>query len=94
MLTSHELLLKYYHDRRFRFPAVTVCYVDRGAPRDESCVTGDRIVRLDPYYFEIYSSRGIAEIPYHRIMRILYEGKLVWDRTFRTKRKPGGRSTS
>lgn len=87
MLTSHELLLKYYHDRRFNFPAVSVWYVDRGAPGDESCVSGDRIVRLDPYYLEVVSPRGLTEIPYHRILRILYEGRLTWDRSVRTRTK-------
>jgi len=87
MLTSHELLLKYYHDRRFDFPAITVCYVDRGAPGDESCVSGDRINRLGPYCFEIASPPAGTEIPYHRILRILYEGELMWDRTVRTRKK-------
>ncbi len=87
MLTSHELLLKYYHDRRFNFEDVSVCYVDRGAPADENCVSGDRIAGLGPYCLEIASPSGVKEIPYHRILRISYQGMQTWDRTVRKKTK-------
>lgn len=80
MRTSHTLLLKYFHDPRYVFERVRVCYIDRGAPNDRSCVTGDRIVHLDAYYFECESQYGTTPIPYHRITRILYNGEPVWAR--------------
>ncbi|HQC13338.1 MAG TPA: hypothetical protein PKY15_08280, partial [Methanoregulaceae archaeon] len=46
MRKSHELLLRYFHDPEFSFDDVTVCYVDRGAPGNESCVSGEQI---NPY---------------------------------------------
>jgi uncharacterized protein (UPF0248 family) len=80
MRTSHTLLLKYLHDPRYSFERVEVWYIDRGAQNDRSCVTGDRIVKLDAYYFERESSFGTKAIPYHRITQILYDGEPVWAR--------------
>jgi uncharacterized protein len=80
MRTSHTLLLKYFHDPRYSFERVEVWYIDRGAPLDRSCVTGDKIVRLDAYYFERESPHGTTPIPYHRITKILYDGEPVWTR--------------
>jgi uncharacterized protein (UPF0248 family) len=79
MRTSHTLLLRLYHDPSFRFPDVTVCYVDRGAPGDRSCVMGERIVHLNAYYFEITSPYGRTAIPYHRIRKILYQNEILWE---------------
>ena len=80
MRTSHTLLLKYFYDSRYSFARVEVCYIDRGAPGDRSCVTGDQIVKLDAFYFERESPFGTTAIPYHRITRILYDGEPVWSR--------------
>jgi uncharacterized protein (UPF0248 family) len=80
MLTSHELLLKYWHDTRYTFSEIRVYYVDRGAPGDRSCVDGTDIRLLDAYYFEIASMSGAKYIPYHRIRKIIYDEKIVWER--------------
>ena len=80
MRTSHTLLLKYFYDPRYSFAHVEVCYIDRGAPNDRSCVSGEHIVHLDAYYFERESPFGTTAIPYHRITRILYDGEPVWTR--------------
>ena len=80
MLTSHQLLLKYWHDQRFVFSDIIVCYVDRGAPGDRSCIGGGGIRNLDAYYFEIVSDYGTKCIPYHRIRKISYNGDTIWER--------------
>jgi hypothetical protein len=85
MRKSRELLLRLYHDPRYRFSEVVVCYIDRGAPGNESCVEGDRIRELDSQYMEIESAVGVSPIPYHRITRVLYGGKPVWERGSRTE---------
>ena len=80
MLTSHELLLKFWHDPRYVISEVSVEYVDRGAPGDRSTVSGVEIRVLDAYYFEIASGEGIKYIPYHRIRRIMYGVSTIWER--------------
>jgi uncharacterized protein (UPF0248 family) len=79
MRKSREILLRFYHDPEFRFENVTVCYTDRGAPGDESCVEGSRIIALDSQYLEIEGPRGGTPIPYHRITRVLYCGTPFWE---------------
>ena len=80
MRTSHTLLLKYFHDPRYSFRDTKVCYIDRGAPGDVSCVNGENILHLDSYYFETESEFGVKAIPYHRICRIMYRDEIVWNR--------------
>jgi hypothetical protein len=62
MLTSHGLLLKFWHDSRYVFSGVGVEFVDRGAPGDRSAVSGRDIRVLDAYYFEIVSEQGVKYI--------------------------------
>jgi uncharacterized protein (UPF0248 family) len=79
MRRSHELLLRLFHDPQFRIDDATICYVDRGAPEDRTCVRGDQIARLDSYYMEISSPHGLTAIPYHRIRKILYRDQILWE---------------
>lgn len=79
MRTTHALLLKYYHDPRYHFADITVCYRDRGAPGDQTCVGGEQIVRLDAQYMEVLSETGTTAIPYHRIIQIRYNAQIIWD---------------
>ncbi|MDD1706897.1 MAG: DUF504 domain-containing protein [Methanoregulaceae archaeon] len=83
MRRSREILLRLYHDPRYRFDSVVVCYTDRGAPGDESCAGGERISVLGSQFMEIESPTGISPIPYHRITRILYEGTPLWEKGHR-----------
>jgi uncharacterized protein (UPF0248 family) len=78
MRTTRALLLKYYYDSRYSFPDIEVCYRNRGAPGDQTCVTGDRILHLDAFYMEVASETGMAAIPYHRILRIRYHQQVIW----------------
>ena len=80
MRKSRELLLRFYHDQEFRFDEVTICYVDRGAPKDTSCVSGKRIKTLGPGFIEIESDTGTTSIPYHRLLQICYKGIPVWEK--------------
>jgi uncharacterized protein (UPF0248 family) len=80
MLKSHQLLLKYRHDTRYTFCDLQVCYVDRGALADMSCVNGSEIRALEAYYFDVASEHGNKYIPYHRIRKIAYAGETIWER--------------
>ena len=80
MRKSRALILRMYHDPGYRFADVGICYINRGAPGDLSCIGGDRILRLVRYYIEIASEKGTTPIPYHRVIRICYRGEVVWER--------------
>jgi len=77
---SREILLRCYHDPAFAFADVQVCYIDRGAPGNESCVGGSRILALDSQYMEVGEEHEPSPIPYHRITRITYRGEMLWER--------------
>lgn len=80
MRKSREILLRFRHDPAFRIDGVRVCFIDRGAPGDESCVGGERIRGLERQFMEIEGPEGLTPIPYHRITRILYDGNPFWTR--------------
>lgn len=80
MRTSHAILLRLYHDPQYDFVRVSVEYVNRGAPGDRSVVQGDRILKLEQGGMEIESVLGAVFIPYHRIRRITYDGKIMWEK--------------
>jgi uncharacterized protein len=80
MRTSHSLLLRLYHDPQYEFGRVTVEYVDRGAPGDRSSTTGECIINLEQGGMEVESEMKTKFIPYHRIRRISYDGKALWEK--------------
>ena len=92
MRRSRALLQRFFHDSRFSMRDVEVCYVDRGVPMDESCVTGDRIVSCSGYFLEISTPVGVTPVPFHRIRRIRYQGRVVWDYASREEDFPPGDS--
>ncbi|MEM2943298.1 MAG: RNA repair domain-containing protein [Methanomassiliicoccales archaeon] len=54
----------------------------RGAPDNTRIISGAEIRELDRYYFKV----GNIAIPYHRVVKILYEGKTLYEsRKLRSK---------
>jgi len=71
-----ELLNKIKWDGRMDFDELEVVYLHRGAPDDLKRIYGREIVHIGKSFLSL---KG-AEIPYHRIVRILYEGKVLFER--------------
>jgi uncharacterized protein (UPF0248 family) len=61
----------------------TIWYLHRGAPGDRMSVSGSRIETLDKVFFETDE----AVIPYHRILKIEYRGKIVFDKKKESTKK-------
>ncbi len=80
MRKSHALLLRLYHDPQYDFVRVRVDYINRGAPSDMSTVSGSSIRSLEAGGMKIKSDARTVYIPYHRILRILYDGLPLWER--------------
>jgi uncharacterized protein (UPF0248 family) len=68
------------HDPQFEFTRARVEYIDRGAPGDRSTVQGDCILKLEQGGMMIESRNKTKFIPFHRIRRISYDGKCLWER--------------
>lgn len=54
----------------------TIWYLHRGVPGDRLSMSGSTITSMDKGFFETDE----AVIPYHRILRIEYRGKIVFDK--------------
>jgi uncharacterized protein (UPF0248 family) len=76
MKTARQVLneLKWRKDRDFSL--VHIFYVHRGAPKDTMELDGYAITGLDQLFFHTDE----ADIPYHRIFKITYDGKTVFYR--------------
>ena len=53
-----------------------IWYVHRGAPDDTLRITGDKIKELGAGFFDTED----ATIPYHRILKIEYRGKVLFEK--------------
>ena len=53
-----------------------IWYVHRGAPNDTKIISGKDIVTIGKSFFDT----STASIPYHRVFKIIYEGKIVFER--------------
>ncbi len=58
-----------------------IWYIHRGAPGDVLKIAGDRISSLGRGFFETDD----ATIPYHRILRIDYRGRTLFEKDMRAK---------
>lgn len=80
MRTSHRILLRLLHDPAYDFAAVAVVFIDRGAPGDRSQVGGRAIAAIEGAHMVVETERGQKYIPFHRVLRILYQGQVIWER--------------
>ena len=53
-----------------------IWYTHRGAPNDTKIMSGKDIIKLNKSFIQTSN----AMIPYHRIFKILYEKKVIFER--------------
>ena len=53
-----------------------IWYIHRGAPNDTKIISGKDIVKLEKSFMQTTT----AMIPYHRIFKIVYQDKVVFQR--------------
>jgi uncharacterized protein len=53
-----------------------IWYVHRGAPNNIKIITGRDIINLEKSFMKTNTSM----IPYHRIIRIVYKNKIIFER--------------
>jgi len=66
---------KWREDRDFNL--IEVHYIDRLNPRGYAILKGEDIEDMGSKF--IFTKNGM--IPYHRVIRILYEGKIIYEKT-------------
>jgi uncharacterized protein (UPF0248 family) len=73
-----EILNKVKWDKRMDFDQLEVVYLHRGVPNDLKKIYGREIAHIGKSFLSL-KAEG-AEIPHHRIVKILYEGKVLFER--------------
>ena len=53
-----------------------IWYVHRGAPNDTKIITGSDIIKLEKSFIKTTT----AMIPYHRIIKIIYNENVIFER--------------
>ncbi len=82
-LKSLQLMKQFRHDARYDIGKVKVYYIDRGVPGDISSVDGLSLRESDSNFhfsIDIPHEAEPKNIPYHRIIRIEYDGKCLFER--------------
>ena len=70
--------LKWRVDRDIK--KAEIWYIHRGAPNDTKIVSGSEILDLEHSFMVLSDARMPARIPYHRIFKIVYKGRLIFKR--------------
>jgi len=76
MVYPREVLNKLRWTEGESMEEAVVWYIHRGAPGDLMRIEGRAIVKLDKVFFDT----GDASIPYHRIVRIEYRGRTIFEK--------------
>ena len=63
-------------NRKYNFENVEIWYLHRGASNDTKIISADEIISLGKSFIKT----GSAMIPYHRVLRIIYENEVVFSR--------------
>jgi len=75
-----EILNKVKWDERMDFDELEVVYLHRGAPDDLKRISGREIVHIGTSFLSLSLKGEGVEIPHHRIVKILYEGEVLFER--------------
>ncbi len=74
--TTRDILNKLMWKQDCNLESAEIWYVHRGAPNDTKIISGSDIVGLEGSFMQTIT----AMIPYHRIFRIVYKGKVIFER--------------
>lgn len=76
MNTIRDILNELKWRQNYVFKDVRIYYIHRGAPNNTKIITGDEILFIGKTFLQTVE----AFIPHHRIFKIMYQEKLLFDR--------------
>jgi hypothetical protein len=76
MTNPRDLLNELKWHEKYDLDEAEVWYIHRGAPNDTMIISGKDILNLEKSFMKTKS----AMIPYHRIFKIIYKNKLIFER--------------
>lgn len=71
--------LKWHPKLKLQDARITIAH--RGAPNDKRVIQGGEVLELGRSFMRVASPEGEVEIPYHRVLRIEAQGKMLWRET-------------
>jgi len=71
--------LRWHPEFNLRDAKVTILH--RGLPGDIRVIEGSDIEELGPAFMRVVTPEGEVEIPYHRILRIEAQGRILWQKS-------------
>ena len=76
MTNPRDVLNKLKWHKKYSLDDAEIWYVHRGAPHDTMIISGKDIVELGRSFMKTTT----AMIPYHRVFKIVYDNKVVFER--------------
>jgi len=76
MTNPKEILNKLKWKQEFNIELAEIWYIHRGAPKDTRIISGKDIVKLEKSFMKTTN----AVIPYHRIIKIIYNQDIIFQR--------------
>lgn len=76
MTNPRDILNKLKWQKDFDISLSEIWYIHRGAPNDTKILNGNDIVKLEKSFIKTTT----AMIPYHRIFKIVYKNKVIFER--------------
>jgi len=76
MPNLRDILNELKWSKKFNLDKAEIWYVHRGAQNDTKIISGKEIVSMGRSFMET----ATAMIPYHRIFKIVYKGKIIFKR--------------
>ena len=76
MTNPRDILNELKWKQDYDFNQAEIWYIHRGAPNDTKIMSGKDIIKLNKSFIQTSN----AMIPYHRIFKILYEKKVIFER--------------
>jgi uncharacterized protein (UPF0248 family) len=76
MVNPRNILNELKWKQGFNLEQAEIWYVHRGAPNDTKIIQGQDIIKLEKSFIKTKS----AMIPYHRIFKIVYDDKVLFER--------------
>ena len=66
---------------KFNLRDAKVTILHRGVPGDIRVIEGNDIKELGPAFMRVVTPEGEVQIPYHRILRIEAQGRILWQKS-------------
>jgi len=76
MTNPRDILNEFKWREKYDLNEAEIWYVHRGAPNDTRIIYGKNILKLEKSFMKTNS----AMIPYHRIFKIIYKDKVIFER--------------